>query len=64
MLILSACKLNDPEEDEKIKIIGYEYDKLFASNSVYKELRSKFPEDYEPLTSNCDRLVEYYKSIQ
>lgn len=41
-----------------------EYDKLFASNTIYKELRNKFPEDYEPLTSNCDRLVEYYKSIK
>lgn len=30
LLVLSACKLNDPEEDEKIKIIGYEYDKLYA----------------------------------
>ena len=30
LLVLSACKLNDPEEDEKIKIIGYEYDKMFA----------------------------------
>lgn len=40
-----------------------EYDKLFASNAIYKELRTKFPEDYEPLTSNCDRLIEYYKSV-
>ena len=29
-LILSACKLNDPEEDEKIKVISYQYDRLFA----------------------------------
>jgi uncharacterized protein with ParB-like and HNH nuclease domain len=30
LMIMSACKLNDTEENEKIKIIGYEYDKLFA----------------------------------
>jgi uncharacterized protein with ParB-like and HNH nuclease domain len=29
-LILSACKLNDPEENDKIKIIGYQYDRIFA----------------------------------
>jgi hypothetical protein len=29
-LILSACKLNDAEEDEKIKIISYQYDRMFA----------------------------------
>ncbi len=29
-LILSACKFNDPEEEEKIKIIGYQYDRLFT----------------------------------
>lgn len=29
-LILSSCKLNDPEEDEKIKIISSQYDKMFA----------------------------------
>jgi hypothetical protein len=30
ILILSACKLNDAEEDEKIKIISYQYDRMFA----------------------------------
>ena len=30
ILILSACKLNDPEEDEKIRIISYQYDRIFA----------------------------------
>jgi uncharacterized protein with ParB-like and HNH nuclease domain len=29
-LILSACTLNDPEEDEKIKIISYQYDRVFS----------------------------------
>lgn len=30
MMIMSACILNDPEEDEKIKIIGYQYDRVFT----------------------------------
>jgi uncharacterized protein with ParB-like and HNH nuclease domain len=30
VLILSSCKLNDVEEDDKIKIISYQYDRLFA----------------------------------
>jgi len=30
MIILSVCKLNDPEEDEKIKIISRLVDKLFV----------------------------------
>ncbi|MDQ0338764.1 hypothetical protein J2S00_001550 [Caldalkalibacillus uzonensis] len=29
-LILSACKLHDPQEDEKIKVISYEVDRLFT----------------------------------
>lgn len=36
LLILSACKLNDTEEDEKIRIIGYEYDKMFAMLHLQK----------------------------
>lgn len=30
LLILSSCKLNDPQEDEKIKTIAYEVDRLFC----------------------------------
>ena len=30
LLILSACKLNDPQEEEKIEKIAYEIDRLFA----------------------------------
>ncbi len=30
LLILSTCKLNDPQEDEKIKTISYEVDRLFS----------------------------------
>lgn len=29
-LILSACKINDPEESEKIKVISYEVDRMFC----------------------------------
>lgn len=37
-IILSACKINDPEEDEKIKQISFEYDRLcmlLRLNGVY-----------------------------
>lgn len=30
LLIMSACKINDPEEDEKIRIISYEVDRFFS----------------------------------
>lgn len=30
LLIMSSCTLNDPEEDEKIKIISFQTDKLFS----------------------------------
>lgn len=30
LLILSACKLNDPKEDEKIEKVAYEIDRLFT----------------------------------
>lgn len=30
LLILSACDLNDPEEDNKIKLISYNVDRLFS----------------------------------
>jgi uncharacterized protein with ParB-like and HNH nuclease domain len=30
LLILSSCQLNDPQEDEKIKSIAYEVDRLFC----------------------------------
>ncbi|KOY87807.1 hypothetical protein AD998_18200 [bacterium 336/3] len=47
LLILSACKLNDPEEDAKIEKVAYEIDRLFSllqlqnsydSNSFYELL--------------------------
>lgn len=30
LLIMSACKINDPEEAEKIKVISYEVDRFFS----------------------------------
>jgi uncharacterized protein with ParB-like and HNH nuclease domain len=36
ILILSACKLNDTEENEKIKIISYQYDRIFAMLHLQK----------------------------
>jgi len=30
LLILSACRINDPDEDEKIRIVSYEVDRLFS----------------------------------
>lgn len=36
LLILSACKLNDPEEDEKIKTIAYNYDRIFTMLHLQK----------------------------
>ncbi len=47
LLILSACKLNDPEENEKIEKVAYEIDRMFSllqlqnsydSNSFYDVL--------------------------
>lgn len=36
LLILSACKLNDPEEDEKIRVIAYNYDRMFTMLHLQK----------------------------
>ncbi len=36
ILILSACKLNDPEEEEKIKIISFQYDRIFTFLQLQK----------------------------
>lgn len=53
LLILSACKLNDPQEDAKIEKVAYELDRLFAllqlqnsydSNAFY-ELLYKISEE-------------------
>jgi hypothetical protein len=35
-MVLSACKLNDPEEDQKIKLIGYHYDRVFTLLQLQK----------------------------
>lgn len=60
LMILSACKLNDPEEDAKIKIIGYEYDKLFAmlhlqkayENNVITDLTYAIANEIREIPSN------------
>ena len=65
LLILSACILNDPEEDEKLKLISYNVDRLFSllqlqrsydSNefnaAIYQlsaEIRGKPLEDIRPI---------------
>ncbi len=40
MLILSACKLNDPDEDEKIKLVSKELDKLFCLLQLQRSYNS------------------------
>lgn len=39
-LIMSACILNDPEEDEKIKLISHEVDRLFSLLQLQKSYDS------------------------
>jgi uncharacterized protein with ParB-like and HNH nuclease domain len=69
LLILSACVLNDTEEDEKILLISRQVDRMFCllqlqrsynSNSfateIYKlssEIRDKKLADIEPIFENC-----------
>lgn len=36
ILILSSCKLNDAEENDKIKLISYHYDRLFSLLQLQK----------------------------
>lgn len=36
LMLLSACIYNDPEEDEKIKIVSYQYDKMYAMLHLQK----------------------------
>ena len=67
LMILSACKLNDSEEDDKIKIIGYEYDKLFAmlhlqkayENNVITDLTFSITNDIREVA--CDKISDIFK---
>jgi uncharacterized protein with ParB-like and HNH nuclease domain len=67
LMILSACKLEDPEEDEKIRIIGYEYDKLFAmlhlqkanENNVITDLTYTITNDIREVA--CSEISEIFK---
>lgn len=65
LLILSACKLNDPQEDAKIEKVAYEIDRLFAllqlqnsydSNAFY-ELLYKISEEIRDGDLNSIRNV-------
>ena len=60
MLILSACKLNDPLEKEKIQLISYEVDKLFALLHLQRSYDSNAFNEVVYLISNeireCDDL--------
>jgi len=40
LLILSACSINDPQEDDKIKAIAYELDRLFCLLQVQRSYGS------------------------
>lgn len=56
-LILSACKLNDAEEDEKIKIISYQYDRMFAILHLQKAYVNNIIADLIYTISNDIREV-------
>lgn len=40
LLILSACSINDPQEDEKIKAVAYELDRLFCLLQIQRSYGS------------------------
>ncbi len=40
------------------------YDKIFYKNQYYSKLKDQFPDDYEPLISNCYSFVEYNKYLR
>lgn len=56
-LILSACKLNDPEEDEKIKVISYQYDRVFTFLHLQKAYANNTLPDLVYTISNEIREV-------
>jgi len=58
LLILSACKLNDPDEDEKIKIISYQYDKMFVLLQLQKAYPNNLLADLTYSISNEIRAKE------
>ncbi len=37
-----------------------EFQDLYSSNSIYEELKRKYPEDYDLVVSNCDALQGYF----
>jgi len=52
ILILSACKLNDSEEEEKIKIISYQYDRIYSILHLQKAYVNNIIADLVYLISN------------
>jgi hypothetical protein len=40
------------------------YDKIFYKNQYYSKLKDQFPDDYEPLISNCYSFEEYNKYLR
>ncbi|MCX6249824.1 MAG: DUF262 domain-containing protein [Bacteroidetes bacterium] len=40
LLILSCCKLNDPQQSEKIEVISYEVDRLFSLLQIQRSYNS------------------------
>jgi len=46
MLILSACKLNDSEEEEKIRAISYEFDRLYSLLQLQRAYNGNEMENY------------------
>lgn len=56
-LILSACKLNDPEEDEKIKIISFQYDRVFTILHLQKAYENNIIADLIYSISNEIREI-------
>ncbi len=60
-LILSACKLNDPEEDEKIKIISYQYDRIFAILHLQKAYVNNIIADLVYTISNEIREIPVFE---
>jgi len=57
ILILSACKLNDVEEDEKINIISYQYDKIFVMLQLQKAYPNNILADLVYTISNEIRAI-------
>lgn len=65
MLILSACKLNDPDEEEKIKIVSKQIDRLFCLLQLQRSYNSNTftPEIYKLCAEIREKEVEELEDI-